>query len=269
VTGCADGAKLGPILELKMTKTSSRIDALASFFPEVRIAGMTGIDGTVRFFTQVNALLQPGMVVLDYGAGRSEWYADDDCAFRRELRTIKGKVGRMLGCDVDPVVLENRSVDEAFVIQPGSPVPLADASLDMILCDNTFEHIDRPEVLAAEFTRLLKPGGWICARTPNKLAYTSAITRLVPNRMHRGVLRHAQPGRKSEDVFPTRFRLNTKRAIRRYFPAEQYDDFTYYALPEPGYHFNRKPLLAAMVLVDHLLPPALTAPLFVFLRKRA
>jgi SAM-dependent methyltransferase len=244
-------------------------EALGPFFPEVRISGMTSLDGTVRFFAQVNALLQPSMIVLDYGAGRARWYEDDPCAYRRALQTIKGKVQRVYGCDVDPALLGNRSVDEHLLIQRGQPIPLPDHSVDLIVSDHTFEHLTEPGSVVAEFKRVLKRGGWICARTPNKYAYTSLPTRAVPNLLHAAVLRRVQPHRKSEDVFPTAFKINTMSEISRYFPPHEFENFTFRALPEPGYHFNLRPMVGLMLIVHKLLPAVLTAPLFVFLRRRA
>jgi hypothetical protein len=46
------------------------------FFPETRFGGFTYVDGTVNFFTRVNALLEPGSVVLDVGCGRGGYVAD-------------------------------------------------------------------------------------------------------------------------------------------------------------------------------------------------
>lgn len=247
---------------------SSRLDTLATFYPEVRVSGMTSIDGTIRFYNQVNALLRPSMTVLDYGAGRACWFEEDDCEYRKQLRTLKGKVDRVIACDIDPAVLRNRSVDEQLLIGHGGAVPLPDHSVDLIVSDYALEHVEDPQRVADEFARLIKPGGWICARTPSKYAYTSIPTLAVPNRLHPFVLRGAQPDRSNQDTFPTAFKLNTLRDVARYFPAIDFENYTYRAVPEPSYHFNLKPVLGLMLLMHKLLPAALTAPLFIFLRRR-
>jgi SAM-dependent methyltransferase len=254
--------------ELLSQAVRNRLDTLSAFYPEVRIAGMTSVDGTVRFYAQVNALLHPSMVVLDYGAGRAQLYEDNSCAYRRSLQTIKGKVRRVIGCDVDPALLENRSVDEHLLIRPGDAIPLPDQSVDLIVSDNTFEHIEEPAAVTAEFRRILKPGGWICARTPNKYAYTSVPTRAIPNRFHASFLKRAQPHRKLQDTFPTAFKINTISDISRYFPPSEFENHTFRASAEPSYHFNRRPVLAIMLIIHKLLPAVFTAPLFVFLRRR-
>lgn len=54
-----------------MTKPSNEI--MATWFPEIRAGGFTSLDGTIEFYTRVNALLTADMTVLDFGegAGRS------------------------------------------------------------------------------------------------------------------------------------------------------------------------------------------------------
>ncbi len=53
------------------------------------------------------------MMVADYGAGRGSG-SKEGAAFKRELRTLKGKVRKVIGLDVGPAVVENPLVDEAL-----------------------------------------------------------------------------------------------------------------------------------------------------------
>ena len=48
-------------------KKSNQI--MAGWFPEVGAGGFTSLDGTIEFYTRINALLMPGMTVLDFGGG--------------------------------------------------------------------------------------------------------------------------------------------------------------------------------------------------------
>ena len=70
----------------------------------------------------------------------------------------------------------------------------------------------------AEIERILKPGGWFCARTPNKWGYISLGANLIPNSLHVRFLKFLQPDRQEEDVFPTRYRMNTIAALKTHFP---------------------------------------------------
>jgi SAM-dependent methyltransferase len=237
-------------------------------YPEVDAGGFTRVDGSINFYARVNALLRPEMVVLDYGAGRGRWADDVSAPMRRELRAIKGKVSRYVGVDVDEAVLSNSTLDEAHVIAPGAAIPLSDSSVDLILCDYTFEHIDDPAAVSAELNRVLRPGGWLCARTPNRYGYIGLGSNLVPNALHVGLLARLQPVRKKHDVFPTRYALNTRTALKRYFPPTVYDHYVYTLTTEPHYAGSSRLLWRALATVNRHTPEALGAMLMIFLRKR-
>lgn len=240
----------------------------ARWFPEVSAGGFTSLDGTVEFYNRVNALLTKEMTALDFGAGRGAALTDGDCAYKRSLMTLRGKVRRVIAADVDPVVSQNPGADETVVLQPDQVLPFADGAFDLIVSDFVFEHIADPALVASELRRILKPGGWICARTPNRYCLISLVTRLVHNSKHSLILRQVQPERQSIDVFPTVFKLNSKRAIKAWFPPAAFDNFTYRYEAEPSYFFNRRAVFALMLLINWLTPPAMKSGLFVFLRKR-
>jgi hypothetical protein len=93
-------------------------DFLTQSYPESHFGGFSDIDGTVVFYTRVNALLQPSFTVVDFGCGRGE-HAEDPIPFRRNLRSLKGKVSRVIGIDVDDAGLLNPTVDEFRKFVPG------------------------------------------------------------------------------------------------------------------------------------------------------
>lgn len=235
-------------------------------FPEISAGGFGRRDGTVTFYTRVNALVTKEDVVLDLGAGRGEWL-EDPIAYRRELRRLQGKVARVIGADIDPVVTENPACDEAVVMPSINEIPLDSASVDIIVSDHTLEHVADPSPWAAEIDRVLKPGGWLTGRTPNRWGYIGLATNLVPNRWHVRVLRNAQPTRQENDVFPTVYGLNTRSALERYFPEPRWENFTYPHNPEPAYFGTSSTLIRT---VDHVLsrvPSSMAATWQVFLRK--
>lgn len=176
-------------------------------YPETAAGGYSSVDGTVQFYSRVRALLRPEFIVLDLGAGRGEGLLDDPVPFRRDLRTLRGHCADVIGCDVDPVVLSNPGLDRAFLISPDGRLALPDASVDVIVSDYVLEHIEDPAAFAAEVSRVLKPGGWFCARTPNYWGYIAVASRMIPNRLHAKVLARVQVGRKEKDVFPTWYRM--------------------------------------------------------------
>jgi len=246
-----------------------RSDAvIGTAFPEIGAGGYTRADGSVEFYSRVRSLLEPRMKVLDFGAGRAHWFEDDKCAYRRSVRQIRGKVAEVVACDVDEAVMKNRAVDRAVLIEAEDQLPFPDRYFDLIVADYVFEHVRDSHLVSRELTRVLATGGWICARTPNAYGYATLMSRLIANRFHVRLLGLAQPSRKAVDIFPTVYRLNTLRAVRRHFDAASFDNFTYRYDAEPAYFFDSEFVFRALRALQWLLPPQCASQLFIFLRKR-
>lgn len=238
------------------------------FYPEIGAGGFTRVDGSVAFFTRIRSLLAPTSRVLDFGAGRGWAVVDDPLPFRRGLQTLRGSCAGVVGVDPDPVVRTNPGLDEAHVVEIGQPLPFEAESFDLIVCDHVFEHVEAPAFVAAELGRVLRPGGWICARTPNRHGYIAFGARLVPNAIHARILRRLQPERESIDVFPTRYRLNTRSALRSAFPTSRFEHFVYGINAEPTYVGRSRAAWLILWAWFRISPEALAATWLIFLRKR-
>ncbi len=247
-------------------RTSQRIEQ--HFFPEVGAGGSTRLDGTWQFYSRVSSLIDPSMTVLDLGAGRGAALEAASGTWKAPIVILQGRVKKLIGIDVDDAVLSNRFLDEAHVYD-GGKLPLADGSIDMIVSDYTLEHIDDPAVFSAEIGRVLRPGGWLCGRTPNFFSLLTLAASIAPNRSHVSLLKRIQPDRKEFDVFPTRYRLNTVRQLGKFFPALAWENYSYTYSPEPGYHFNNKAIFRMLLLYQYIKAPLLGGEvLMVFLRKK-
>ena len=260
-----DSEQEGPTVD--RTKGHSKIEIERAAFEEVNVSGFAHIDQEVAFFTQVAALIQPDHRLLDFGAGRGEFYHDDPAPYRRSLQSFRGRVAHVDGCDVDEAVKTNPTLDEAKTFKPGEPLPYADNCFDIVVSRYVFEHVSDPDWAARELLRVTKPGGWICALTPNKWGYVALAATVVPNRMHHRLLHKVQPHRRDEDVFPTVYRLNRPSAVRRHFGAHA-DVFHYSTSAVPSYHFGSVLVLRLLLVLHRFLPPALDTGLAFFMRKR-
>lgn len=249
-------------------QSSSATPMLNRFFPEVGAGGFARCDGTIAFYSRVNALIRPDSTLLDFGAGRGAPHLDDPCEYRRRLLGFRGKVARVIGMDVDRAVLENPGVDEAHVLEIGAPLPLPDASVDIVLADWVLEHLPDPKATIDEFTRVLRSGGWICARTPNRWHYQYLAAQLTRESVHAKILKIVQPDRQELDVFPKYYRLNDVWAVRRMFAAVGYLNCTCPFQPPPAYLPSVRLAWHMGLLLDTLMPAALQANLFVFVQKR-
>lgn len=155
------------------------------------------------FEDKIDALLPCGVrVLLDAGCGRTV----------PVLRKYLNRVERLIGVelveftDVPPGI-------EAFNVDL-SALPLADASVDLIMSRSVFEHLTNPDAVYREFARVLRPGGRVVFLTANMWDYGTLVARLVPNRFHARIVKLVE-GREEEDTFPTAYKTNTRGDVDR------------------------------------------------------
>jgi len=235
--------------------------------PERLAGGYGRTDDAIQFYLRIHALLNPDMTVLDYGAGRGNVYTDE-CRFKRELTLLRGKVREVVGVDIDPEVILNRRLDRALVVGPLEPLPLDGGSIDLIVSNWVLEHIERPEFFAAQVERVLKPGGWFCAKTNHRWGLTSVASSLIPSNLHTGLLDRVQPGRREEDIHATYRRMNTMAAVVRHFPPEKWLNCSYYWKHEPSYHAKSPLLWRIMDAAFGVLPGFFVGTFNIFLQKK-
>lgn len=254
-----------PVYDVSRESPKHRLERRV--FLEANVSGFAHHDQEVAFFTQVAALLRPDDVVLDFGAGRGEFMETDPSSYRVWLQNFRGRCAHVDGCDPDPVVKTNSTLDSAAVTEPGKPLPYPDERFDLIVSRYVFEHVADPEWTARELLRVLKPGGWICAMTPNRWGYVALASRLIPNRMHSSALSRVHPGRVAEDVFPTVYRLNRPSAVRRYF-GHSANVYYYSTSGVPSYHFGSLAMMRLQQLIHRLTPPLFDIGLRFFIHKK-
>ncbi|WP_311968655.1 class I SAM-dependent methyltransferase [Pseudomonas baltica] len=98
-------------------------------------------------------------VLLDAGCGQGKSF--------RYLRDTFAP-GQWLGADADPHSLtlsgqeaERLGLEVKLLGSDCAELPLADASVDMVFCHQTFHHLVEQQKALAEFYRVLKPGGYL------------------------------------------------------------------------------------------------------------
>jgi SAM-dependent methyltransferase len=157
---------------------------------------------SVQLRDRVVALLEPHMTLMDAGCGREA----------PSLRFFLGKARRLIGVEL----VEPRNIPSTieYYRRDLAHTGLPDQSVDIIMSQSVFEHLDEPDEVLRELFRILRPGGHLVVLAPNKWDYGSVLAMLVPNRLHPAVVEHVE-GRPQEDTFPTRFRCNTEGAVRK------------------------------------------------------
>jgi ubiquinone/menaquinone biosynthesis C-methylase UbiE len=98
-------------------------------------------------------------VLLDAGCGQGK-------SFKR-LREVFAP-SRLLGVDADPASLTMsraearvQGINIELIGSDCAALQLADASVDLLFCHQTFHHLVEQEKALAEFYRVLKPGGYL------------------------------------------------------------------------------------------------------------
>lgn len=124
-------------------------------------------SAVIRLLREVDA---PLATVLDVGCGRAELRAYLGPACRRYI-------------GVDVLRHEGLAPDVEFLeldLDRGR-VPLPDASVEVVTCLETIEHVENPRALLRELARLVAPGGLVLVTTPNQLSVLSKLSLLLKN----------------------------------------------------------------------------------------
>lgn len=238
---------------------------------EIAVDNYSMRDPDVAFFSLIRSLYLRHNIqtVLDYGSGRNYYVQDFDSDlhsyFVRDLRDLRYNGAHVTAVDVSSAVLTHPTSDVQINITPGDPLPFADGQFDLVVSDFVFEHLEHPAEVSAELLRVVKPGGWIMIRTPNKFGYVAIIASLVPNRLHQKVLKFIQPYRKELDVFPVYYRVNTNSQVKKCFPNCEIsiiDDNW-----EPQYFYGKKWLYRINQFINHMLPSKLAVTSIFIIQK--
>jgi 2-polyprenyl-3-methyl-5-hydroxy-6-metoxy-1,4-benzoquinol methylase len=118
----------------------------------------------------VESIGMRGELMVDVGCGRGNLWP-----------LLRSRFSRCIGVDAVryPELPPDMELCEA---QLDSPIPLATALADLVMCVETIEHLENPRALMRELARLAKPGGWIIVTTPNQLSLSSIMNLIAKQR---------------------------------------------------------------------------------------
>jgi SAM-dependent methyltransferase len=222
------------------------------------------IDSALVLFMFAQALATDAHTIVDVGCGRGAMI--DAFTGERRMHDLRAPGRQVIGIDVDDGAAENPLLDEFRLIE-NRRWPLADGAADLVLCDWVLEHIEDPPSFVAELTRVLRPGGVFLARTISRYSVLAWGARVVPNRAHARVLARLQPSRADRDVFPTVYRMNTRRDLARLL-SPGFDWTTSYHPGLEQYALKRPRIAAQIAALEPRLPKPLHMVMIVTARKR-
>ena len=123
--------------------------------------GTTNESTRVKWIEDTLQKIPEGLTILDAGAGESQFKR-----FCSHLKYIAQDFGEYHGdgeIGLQTGTWDNSKLD---IVSDILSIPLPDGSVDAIMCTEVLEHIPDPLGAINEFSRLLKPGGYLLITAP-------------------------------------------------------------------------------------------------------
>lgn len=123
--------------------------------------GTTNESARVKWIEETLRKIPEGLTILDAGAGELQFKK-----FCSHLKYIAQDFGQYHGdgnIGLQTGTWDNSKLD---IVSDILSIPLDDHSVDAIMCTEVLEHVPDPLGAIIEFTRLLKPGGYLLITAP-------------------------------------------------------------------------------------------------------
>jgi ubiquinone/menaquinone biosynthesis C-methylase UbiE len=170
------------------------------------------------YFETVEAVLSSGgsmprnPAMLDIGCGKEflmDWLRVD--LYRKWKESI---CGRAVIYGIDPHLASLRqNASRINTCAFADHMPFRGETFDLVTANMVVEHIGNPSAVLNEVVRVLRPGGLFLFHTPNLQSPLIGLSHILPYSIKRALVPIIEGGRDSDDVFPTRYRLNKRKAI--------------------------------------------------------
>lgn len=181
------------------------------------------IASVVRHFLGADSLR--GLTVLDVG-----------CSGGIVADELHQRGARVVGIDIDVPGLAkaqaNFSGSATFLCGDSERIPLADACVDVVVCNHIYEHVVDPRRLVGELRRVVRPGGLIYLGLGNRLGIIEPHYRLpflswLPRPLAHRYVRATGRAEHYHESFTTR------SGLRRLCSGLHVWDYTYSVLADP------------------------------------
>ena len=141
--------------------------------------GTTNEAVRVKWIGETLKKIPEGLTILDAGAGESQFKK-----FCSHLKYIAQDFGEYQGdgeVGLQTGTWDNSKLD---IVSDILSIPLPDHSVDAIMCTEVLEHIPDPLGAIKEFSRLVKPGGYLLITAP-----FASLTHFAPYHFASGLSR--------------------------------------------------------------------------------
>ena len=157
----------------------------------------------------VSKLVTPGCRWIDVGGGHDVFPENPALA-----RSLAARCSVLVAVDPSENVHRNEFAHER--VQAFIEDYRTDRQFDLATLRMVVEHVDDPANVVRALNRLLRPGGRAVVLTVNLRSPITLVSRFTPFWLHHPIKSRVWGG-SEEDTFPVRYRMNTRRALRRWF----------------------------------------------------
>jgi SAM-dependent methyltransferase len=171
-------------------------------------------NATWAYREMLEAQVRPSTRWLDLGCGHQllpSWMPDGE-AFSSDLAR---RCRALVGIDRVHDALRRHSTLKHRLAADVGGLPFRDAAFDLVTANMVVEHVDDPRALLREIARVLTPGGVFLFHTPNRLGYQVLPALIVAPSLRRRAAVLLE-GRSADDVFLTRYLMNSRRDVHDY-----------------------------------------------------
>ncbi len=172
---------------------------------------------------------------IDVGGGKSMFPHNP-----RLAQELSKRCQYLLAVDPSSTVLQNQFADRTIVGMldsvEGCELPFHLATLRMVA-----EHVEAPHELIEQLESLVSTGGHVVVLTPNRWSPNSLLASWIPNKYHPLIVSNIE-GRHQEDVFPTQYKMNTRKDLQMVFEKFGFDEVCFLRAADCSITSKFKPL---------------------------
>jgi len=140
--------------------------------------------------------------------------ADLGCGIGLETGIVyKNHTRSSFGIDISESVLQNQTIHQPLVSSVYD-IRLPNTCVDLATSQELLEHLEFPQKMFDEVSRILRPGGIFAIMTPNLWFPSTIISWLTPYSFHKFATRILFDT-SAADVFPTWYHANTLRQLKK------------------------------------------------------
>lgn len=177
----------------------------AMWYTEYKSRVLAGYRGGLRVYRGLlDKAIRPGSIVVHLGCGH-------------DIENMVSSYGA--DCEihgVDPDASAIAGYCGNAWLGSGEELPFGDSTVDLVFSEYVLEHLESPDAVFHEISRVLVDGGLFISVAPNFWSYKSLAAHYTPLVFHKTLVRILRPnsGRTDGDVYPTEYKANTAGDLR-------------------------------------------------------